>query len=85
MTATEEMHDALREGLHYTAPALNHMLAMHLIALEGAEDVLIERFGAFRGPREIAAEAIAILRHRALVRSYPARVEPSVAALRKAA
>lgn len=69
-SATEDMLDVLREGRFRTEPGIQHVLAMDLLAQEAAMDVWIAGWDGRLSPRDIAHDAIAALRHRALVRSY---------------
>lgn len=85
--ATEDMLDVLREGRFRTEPGIQHVLAMDLMAQEASMTVWIEGWDGRLSPRDIAHDAIAELRRRALVRSYEGKlpVRPAAVAMRKAA
>lgn len=67
---TEQMADVLREGRFRTEPGVQHILAMDLIAQEAAMAVWVAGWNGVRSARDIAHDAIAENRRRALVRSY---------------
>ena len=81
---TEEMADVLREGRFRTEPGANHVLAMDLMAQEASMAVWIANDPGVRSPRDIAHDALAEMRRRALVRSYEGRL-PRVAPMARAA
>lgn len=70
MPATEQMRDVLREGRFRTEPAVQHVLAMDLMAQEVAMEVWVSGWDGVRSPRDVARDAIAGNRRQALVRSY---------------
>jgi hypothetical protein len=80
---TEHMADTLREGRFRTEPGVSHALAMDLMAQEAAMDVWIAGDPGIRSPRDVARDALAEMRRRALVRSYEGRL-PRVVAERAA-
>jgi hypothetical protein len=77
--ATEAMRDVLREGRFRTEPSVSHALAMDLMAQEAALDVWIAGWDGIRSPRDVAHDALAEMRRRALVRSYEGRLPRIVA------
>jgi hypothetical protein len=84
-TQTEHMADVLRASRVFTDPGRHHVLAMDLMAQEAAMTVWVEGWNGIRSPRDIAHDALAEMRRRALVRSYEGRLPRVAPVLAKAA